>query len=200
MHQLTDLCAGNAFLHLPLDEKRKHPCNFAEGNFFGFREGFRIMGNSGVKDNSEACVCHSPTSSERTNASPRSLCLPKIVPSLAHEFPAYDFLQPFKPEIESFQRKVHERVLDPLLRLFALLLELPEEYFAAVRLALSPSSQPWADVEEGRPMRGTVRRRITCAICATFLTRARWTKSCRTSSTSTVIRASRLTSCERDWC
>ena len=58
--------------------------------------------------------------------------------SLAQEWPVeYDWLQPFKPEIEAFQRKVHERVLDPLLRLFALLLELPEDYFSAVRPALS---------------------------------------------------------------
>lgn len=57
-----------------------------------------------------------------------------MTPSLAHEWPVeYDWLQPFKPEIEAFQRKVHERVLDPLLRLFALLLELPEDYFSAVR-------------------------------------------------------------------
>lgn len=45
---------GNAFLDTSLDEKRKYPCNFSRGNFFGFREGFRIMGDSGVKDNSEA--------------------------------------------------------------------------------------------------------------------------------------------------
>lgn len=62
----------------------------------------------------------------------RRLCLPKLVPSLQHEWPAYDFLQPYVPEIEVFQRKVHSQVLDPLLRLFALLLELPEGYFAEV--------------------------------------------------------------------
>lgn len=45
---------GNAFLDLPLEEKRKYCCDFANGNFFGFREGFRTMGKSGVKDNSEA--------------------------------------------------------------------------------------------------------------------------------------------------
>lgn len=52
---------------------------------------------------------------------------------MTHEFPDFDHLEPFKPEIEAFQRKVHARVLDPLLRLLALMLELPEEYFAAVR-------------------------------------------------------------------
>jgi hypothetical protein len=48
------MSTGDAFLDLPLEEKRKHPCDFANGNFFGFREGFRVMGKSGVKDNSEA--------------------------------------------------------------------------------------------------------------------------------------------------
>ncbi|BGP19606.1 Putative flavonol synthase [Rhodosporidiobolus nylandii] len=118
---LRQLAIGDAFLNLPLEEKRKHPCDFKNGNFFGFREGFRLMGNSGVKDNSEA------------------LCLPKITPSLAHEFPGFDFLQPFKPEIEAFQRKVHANVLDPLLRLFALMLELPEDFFAAPHAWERPS-------------------------------------------------------------
>lgn len=53
---VRQMSIGSAFLDLPLDEKRKHPCNFAEGNFFGYREGVRIMGDSGVVDNSEACV------------------------------------------------------------------------------------------------------------------------------------------------
>lgn len=60
-----------------------------------------------------------------------------MVPSLQHEWPAYDFLEPFVDEIATFQRKVHSRVLDPLLRLFALLLELPEDYFAKVSCRLS---------------------------------------------------------------
>lgn len=51
---ILERTTGNAFLDLPLEEKRKHPCDFANGNFFGFREGFRVMGKSGVKDNSEA--------------------------------------------------------------------------------------------------------------------------------------------------
>jgi len=105
---------GQAFLDQPLEYKRSYPCDFKNGNFFGFREGFRLMGNTNVKDNSEA------------------LCLPKITPSMAHEFPRFDLLEPFKPEIEAFQRKIHERVLTPLLKLFALFLELPEDYFAGV--------------------------------------------------------------------
>ncbi|GAA5866144.1 hypothetical protein JCM8547_000612 [Rhodosporidiobolus lusitaniae] len=110
---VRQMSIGNTFLDLPEEEKMEHPCDFAHGNFFGYRSGFRIMGNSGVKDNSEA------------------LCLPKVTPSLAKEWLDWDFLRPFKGEIEQFQRKVHQNVLDPLLRLFALMLELPEDYFAA---------------------------------------------------------------------
>lgn len=68
------LAIGEAFLDLPLEEKRKHPCDFKNGNFFGFREGTRTIGDTEVKDNSEA------------------LNLPKITPVLAHELPKFDFI------------------------------------------------------------------------------------------------------------
>ncbi|ORY88268.1 Clavaminate synthase-like protein [Leucosporidium creatinivorum] len=116
-HGITDeeigrqMSLGNAFLDLPLEEKRLFPCDFKQGNFFGFREGVRLMGKSQVKDNAEA------------------LNLPKITPSLAHELPGYDFIAAHQVEIEAFQRKIHSNVLAPLLSLFALLLELPESYF-----------------------------------------------------------------------
>lgn len=86
------------FLNLEMEEKRKISCNFKEGVFWEHREGSRLMGESGVKDHSKA------------------LCLPKIVPSLTHEWENrcdYDFLCPFKPEIEVFQRRVVKRVLIP---------------------------------------------------------------------------------------
>ncbi|GAA5941694.1 uncharacterized protein JCM15063_002644 [Sporobolomyces koalae] len=110
---VRQISIGNAYLDLPLEEKRPHACDFKNGNFFGFREGFRLMGDTTIKDNSEA------------------ICLPKITSCHADDFPPSAFLEPFKPEIEAFQRKVHQRVLIPLLKLFALLLELPEDYFSA---------------------------------------------------------------------
>ena len=72
---VRQMSIGSAFLDLPLDEKRKHPCNFAEGKFFGYREGVRIMGDSGVVDNSEACVLSSLRLLASTRACARLTCL-----------------------------------------------------------------------------------------------------------------------------
>jgi hypothetical protein len=44
---------GNAFFQEPLEEKRSFACNFAEGEYFGYRENERWIGDTGVKDNVE---------------------------------------------------------------------------------------------------------------------------------------------------
>lgn len=56
---------------------------------------------------------------------------PKDTAVLADEQLKHTFIKPYRAEIGAFSKKVHARVLDPLLRLFALLLELPEDYLAA---------------------------------------------------------------------
>ncbi|GAA5822147.1 hypothetical protein JCM11251_004872 [Rhodosporidiobolus azoricus] len=56
---------------------------------------------------------------------------PKDTPALADEQLKHTFVEPYRAEIGAFSKKVHSKVLDPLLRLFALLLELPEDYLAA---------------------------------------------------------------------
>lgn len=95
---------GQAFLDLDLETKRQHPCDFKQGNFFGFREGTRIIGSSGVKDNAEACVS---TFARRREVQLRSLTftpslnLPKITPDLEHELPRYDFILAHREEIET---------------------------------------------------------------------------------------------------
>lgn len=50
---LRQFSIGNAFFKEPLDEKRRFPCNFAEGEYFGYRENERWIGDTGVKDNVE---------------------------------------------------------------------------------------------------------------------------------------------------
>lgn len=50
---LRQFSFGNTFFKEPLEEKRKHPCNFAEGEYFGYRENARWIGDTGIKENVE---------------------------------------------------------------------------------------------------------------------------------------------------
>lgn len=50
---LRQFSIGNAFFKQALDEKRRFPCNFAEGEYFGYRENSRWIGDTGVKENVE---------------------------------------------------------------------------------------------------------------------------------------------------
>lgn len=50
---LRQFSLGNAFFKEPLEEKRSFPCNFADGEYFGYRENSRWVGDTGVKENIE---------------------------------------------------------------------------------------------------------------------------------------------------
>ena len=50
---LRQFSIGNTFFKEPLEEKRTIPCNFAEGEYFGYRENSRWIGDTGVKENIE---------------------------------------------------------------------------------------------------------------------------------------------------
>lgn len=50
---LRQFSFGNTFFKQSLEEKRKFPCNFAEGEYFGYRENSRWIGDTGVKENIE---------------------------------------------------------------------------------------------------------------------------------------------------
>ena len=50
---LKQFSIGNTFFKEPLEEKRTAPCNFAEGEYFGYRENSRWIGDTGVKENVE---------------------------------------------------------------------------------------------------------------------------------------------------
>lgn len=50
---LRQFSIGNTFFKAPLEEKRRHPCNFSEGEYFGYRENSRWVGDTGVKENIE---------------------------------------------------------------------------------------------------------------------------------------------------
>lgn len=53
---LKQFSIGNTFFKEDLEEKRRFPCNFAEGEYFGYRENSRWIGDTGVKENVEM-VC-----------------------------------------------------------------------------------------------------------------------------------------------
>lgn len=56
---LRQFSIGNTFFKESLEEKRRAPCNFAEGEYFGYRENSRWIGDTGVKENIEM-VCANP--------------------------------------------------------------------------------------------------------------------------------------------
>lgn len=56
---LRQFSFGNTFFGESLEEKRTYPCNFAEGEYFGYRENSRWIGDTGVKENVEM-VCIEP--------------------------------------------------------------------------------------------------------------------------------------------
>ncbi|KAH7872665.1 gibberellin 2-oxidase [Lentinula edodes] len=101
---------GNTFFKQPLAEKKKVACNFSEGNYFGYREPYRLVGKSDVKENMEM------------------LNLPKYTPHY-ESYPRHDFIQAYKNEIQPFHRLVWDNVIRKLFILFAIILELPEDYF-----------------------------------------------------------------------
>ncbi|RDB23400.1 hypothetical protein Hypma_009341 [Hypsizygus marmoreus] len=104
------LAIANAFFKLPIEEKRKVPCDFSVGNYFGYREPTRFIGNTDVKENMEM------------------LNLPKSTPDY-DSVPRHEFIKTFQDEIAPFHRLVWENVIRKLFVLFAIILELPENYF-----------------------------------------------------------------------
>ncbi|KAG6861806.1 hypothetical protein C0995_011686 [Termitomyces sp. Mi166 len=114
------LAIGNTFFKQSLEEKRKVVCDFTVGNNFGYREPTRLIGNTDVKENMEA------------------LNIPKYIPHYA-SVPRHDLINRFEDEIAPFYRKVWTNVIRRLFILFAIILELPENYFVDRHHYDSPS-------------------------------------------------------------
>ncbi|KKY30462.1 putative flavonol synthase [Diaporthe ampelina] len=113
---------GQAFFALPHAEKAqpRYKCDFASGNYFGYRELHeRTVRGTEVRDNVES-YNHA-----------------KFTPSNASE-PRHPFFDAYAPEVEAFSRRALG-VADRILRLFALILELPEGFFADAHRYDDPS-------------------------------------------------------------
>ncbi|KAF2846489.1 flavonol synthase [Plenodomus tracheiphilus IPT5] len=108
---------GQAYFNLPLEEKgdAKYRCDFAQGNYFGYRAANekKIMGTE-ILDNVE------------------SVNIPKFIPSNQNE-PFHPYLHQFQPEIEDFSRR-SLALASKIFTLFSIILELPEDYFSKQHL------------------------------------------------------------------
>ncbi|KAL4914826.1 hypothetical protein BDW62DRAFT_219784 [Aspergillus aurantiobrunneus] len=108
---LRQFSLGNAFFKQPLEEKRTFPCNFAKGEYFGYRENERWIGDTGVKDNIEM------------------LNIPKDIPAWEN-LPRHRIVQENYDEIASFHRELFDKVARKLFVLMSIILELPENFLA----------------------------------------------------------------------
>ncbi len=55
---LCQFSIGDTFFKEPIGEKRRFPCNFAKGEYFGYRENERWIWDTGVKENIEMVYNH----------------------------------------------------------------------------------------------------------------------------------------------
>ncbi len=97
---------------LPLDEKIKYRADLENGGYNGYKPaGIREIKN-GVKDNTEIYN------------------IPKFTPDYAREHP--EVIKQHWEEIRYFARHIHDQIVRKLLVLFAIILELPEDYFLKI--------------------------------------------------------------------
>ena len=99
---------AKAFFSLPEEERLKYRAKLEEGSYNGYRPLGSMELRPGLRDNVEMYSVH------------------KFLPK--YERPHPDLILEHYAEIECFHRFVHEQIVYKLLRLIALLLELPESY------------------------------------------------------------------------
>ncbi|KFH40543.1 hypothetical protein ACRE_087650 [Hapsidospora chrysogenum ATCC 11550] len=100
---------GKSLFELPTEEKLKYRADLESGGYNGYKPlGLREIA-PGIFDNTEIYN------------------IPKFIPALQRPHPS--IIQDNKSEIEHFARHIHNNVVQKLLTLFAIVLELPEDYF-----------------------------------------------------------------------
>ena len=136
---LRQFSIGNTFFKEPLEEKRRFPCNFADGEYFGYRENSRWIGDTGVKENIEMvcfiCVfsllhllskqAHNVKDMGLTETT--QLNIPKAIPAYADVGKHRVVVENYE-EIAQFHRELWDKVLRKLFVLISIILELPEDY------------------------------------------------------------------------
>jgi isopenicillin N synthase-like dioxygenase len=97
------------FFALPTEEKAKYECNYAAADYNGWRRSFKGRANDNV---------------EIYN-------IPKFTKDFEGKYPQPEMLKAHLPDIEHFSKTLHNNVVLPLLRLFAIILQLEDEEFLA---------------------------------------------------------------------
>ncbi|KAF7557455.1 hypothetical protein G7Z17_g658 [Cylindrodendrum hubeiense] len=113
---------GHGYFDLPPDDKGdpKYRCDFAEGNYFGYKAPHeKRLQSTDVLHNVE------------------SVNIAKFIPENSKE-PFHPFFHSYKEEIEAFSRKALE-IANKVFTLFSIILELPEDYFPSRHAYSSPS-------------------------------------------------------------
>ena len=98
------------FFALPTEEKAKYECNYAAADYNGWRRSGRRLEHKSL-DNVEIYN------------------IPKFTKDFEGKYAQPDLLKAHLPEIEHFSKALHSNVVLPLLRLFAIILQLPDEDF-----------------------------------------------------------------------
>ncbi|KAI1333613.1 hypothetical protein F5Y15DRAFT_430757 [Xylariaceae sp. FL0016] len=100
---------GKEIFNLSADEKLQYRAELEKGGYNGYKPlGLREV-RPGIFDNTEIYN------------------IPKFIPELERSHP--DIINQNRPEIERFSRHIHDEIVRKLLTLFAMILELPEDYF-----------------------------------------------------------------------
>jgi isopenicillin N synthase-like dioxygenase len=97
------------FFTLPVEEKAKYECNYAAADYNGWRR------NSSNKAYNHVEIYN----------------IPKFTKDFEGKYQQPELLQAHLPDIEHFSRTLHNNVVIPLVTLFAIILQLPDEDFLA---------------------------------------------------------------------
>jgi len=100
------------FFDLPVEEKEKYEVRYAEADYNGWRRPGRAL-QASAKDNVEMYN------------------FPKFTKDFEGKYNHPDLIKAHLSEIEAFHRTLHANVILPLLRLFAIVLQLPDEEYLA---------------------------------------------------------------------
>ena len=120
---------GKSVFELPTEEKLKYRADTENGGYNGYKPlGLRVS-SAPVSSQDYLGLTRVQEIVPGIFDNTEIYNIPKFIPALERPHPSV--VEENKPEIEHFARHIHNNVVQKLLALFAIVLELPEDYFAA---------------------------------------------------------------------